>query len=51
MRTQKDTALKDELPRLVGPQHATGEERRNNFRKNEEETEPKLESRLPGKYQ
>ena len=47
MRTQKDMALKDELSRLVGAQHATGEEWRNNFRKNEE-TEPKLESRLPG---
>ena len=29
-------ALKDELPRLVGVQYATGEECRNNFRKNEE---------------
>ena len=28
--------LKDELPRLVGAQHATGEEWRNNSRKNEE---------------
>ena len=28
--------LKDEFPRLVGDQHATGEEWRNNFRKNEE---------------
>ena len=32
--------LKDELPRLVGAQYATGEEWRNNTRKNEE-TEPK----------
>ena len=32
--------LKDELPRLVGGQYATGEEWRNNSRKNEE-TEPK----------
>ena len=31
--------LKDELPRLVGTQYATGEELRNNSRKNEE-TEP-----------
>ena len=31
---------KDELPRLVGAQYATGEEWRNNYRKNEE-TEPK----------
>ena len=32
--------LKDELFRLVGAQYVTGEEQRNNFRKNEE-TEPK----------
>ena len=31
--------LKDELPRSVGEQYATGEEWRNNSRKNEE-TEP-----------
>ena len=36
----KDRKLKDELPRLVGAQCATGEEWRNNSRKNEE-TEPK----------
>ena len=29
-------ALKDELPRLVDAQYATGEEQRNNSRKNEE---------------
>ena len=28
--------LKDELPHLVGAEYATGEERRNNSRKNEE---------------
>ena len=32
--------MKDELPRSVSAQNATGEEWRNNFRKNEE-TEPK----------
>ena len=32
--------LKDELPRLVGAQYASGEEWRNNSRKNKE-TEPK----------
>ena len=32
--------LKDELPRLVGAQYATGEEWRNNSMKNEE-AEPK----------
>ena len=37
---QKDMTLKDELPRLVGAQYATGEEWRNNSRKNEE-MEPK----------
>ena len=36
MRRQKDTTLKDELPRLVGTQYASGEEWRNNSRKNEE---------------
>ena len=40
VKRQKDRTLKDELPRLVGAQHATGEEWRNNSGKNEE-TEPK----------
>ena len=40
MKRQKDRILKDELPRSVGAQYATGEERRNNSRNNEE-TEPK----------
>ena len=40
MKRQKDGALKDELPSLVGAQYATGKQRRNNSRKNEE-TEPK----------
>ena len=40
MRRQKDRTLKDELPRSVGPQYATGEEWRNNSRKNGE-MEPK----------
>ena len=40
MKRQKDRTLKDELPRLVGAQYATGEDWRNNSRKNEE-TEPK----------
>ena len=39
-KRQKYMTLKDELPRLVGAQYATGEEWRNNSRKNEE-TEPK----------
>ena len=40
MKRQKNRTLKDELPRSVGAQYATGEERRNNSRKNEE-MEPK----------
>ena len=40
MKRQKDRILKDELPRLVGAQYATGDQWRNNSRKNEE-TEPK----------
>ena len=36
----KDMTLKDELPRSVGAQYATGDRWRNNSRKNEE-TEPK----------
>ena len=36
MKRQKDMALKDELPRLVGAQYATEEEWRNNSRKTEE---------------
>ena len=34
MKRQKDRALKDEPPRSVGVQNATGEERRNSSRKN-----------------
>ena len=40
MKRQKDRTLKDELPRLVGAQYATGEEWKNNSRKTEE-MEPK----------
>ena len=40
MKRQIDRTLKDELPRSVGAQYATGEEWRNNSRKNEE-MEPK----------
>ena len=45
MKSQKDMTLKDELPRLVGAKYDTGEEWRNNSRKNEE-TEPKQKQRL-----
>ena len=40
MKTQNDRTLKDELPQSVGAQYATGDQWRNNSRKNEE-TEPK----------
>ena len=40
MKRQKDMTPKDEVPRLVGAQYATGDQWRNNSRKNEE-TEPK----------
>ena len=35
MKRQKGRTLKDELPRLVGAQYATGDQWRNNSRKNE----------------
>ena len=40
MKRQNDRILKEELPRSVGAQYATGEEWWNNSRKNEE-TKPK----------
>ena len=36
MKNQKDRTLKDELPRSAGAQFATGDQWRNNSRKNEE---------------
>ena len=45
MKRQKDMTLKQELPRLVGAQYATGGEGRNNSSKNEE-TEPTWKQRL-----
>ena len=36
MKRQKYRILKDELPRSVGAQYATGDQWRNNSRKNEE---------------
>ena len=35
MKRQRDRTLKDELPRLVGAQYATGDQWRNNSRKSE----------------
>ena len=40
MKRQKDRTLEDELPKSVGAQYATGDQWRNNSRKNEE-MEPK----------
>ena len=40
IKRQKDKTLKDELPRSVGVQYATGDHWMNNSRKNKE-TEPK----------
>ena len=36
MKRQNDRILKEELPRSVGAQYATGDQWRNNSRKNEE---------------
>ena len=44
MKKQKDMTLKDELPMLVGAQYATGDQWRNNYRKNEE-MEPRRKQR------
>ena len=35
MKRQKDRTLKEELPRSVGAQYATGDQWRNNYRKSE----------------
>ena len=39
MKRRKDRTLNEELPKSIGAQYATGDEWRNNSRKNEE-TEP-----------
>ena len=44
MKRQNDRILKEELPRSVSAQYATGDHWRNNTRKNEE-TEPKQTQR------
>ena len=36
MKRQKDRTLKDELPRSINAQYATGDQLRNNSRKNED---------------
>ena len=45
MKRQKDRTLKDELPRSVGGQYATGDQWRNNYR-GIEEMEPKQKKHL-----
>ena len=46
MKRQKDRTLKDELPRSVGAQYASGDQWRNNSRKNEETETKKKNSQL-----
>ena len=44
MKRQNDRILKEELPRLVAAQYATGDQWRNNSRKNEGMTESPVET-------
>ena len=46
LKRQKDMTLKDELVRLVGVQYATGDQWRNNSRKNEEMSQSKNSTQL-----
>ena len=46
MKKQKDITLKDELPRSVGAQNATGDQWRSNSRKNEEMSQSKNSTQL-----
>ena len=46
MKRQKDRTLKDELPRSVGAQYATGDQWRTNSRKNEEMSQSKSNTQL-----
>ena len=45
MKRQKNRTLKSELPRSIGTQYATGDQWRNNYRKNED-VEPKQKQYL-----
>ena len=45
-KRQKDRTLKDELPKSVGAQYTTGEEWRNNSRKNEEQSQSENNAQL-----
>ena len=49
MKRQKDRTLKDEPPRLIGNQYATGDHWRNNSIKNEE-TGPKPKTKTKTKH-
>ena len=49
MKRQKGRTLKEELPRSVGAQYATGDQWRNNSRKNEG-MEPKEKKKKKKKY-
>ena len=42
MKRQNDRILKEDLPRSVGAQYATGDQWRNNSRKNEGMTEDEI---------
>ena len=46
MKRQKYRTLKNELPKSVGAQYATGDQWRNNFRKNEEMDQSKNNTQL-----
>ena len=46
MKRQIDRTLKDELPRLVDAQYATGDQWRNNSTKNEETSQSKNNTQL-----
>ena len=46
MKKQKDRTLKDELPKSVGAQYATGDQWRNNYRKNEGWSQSKNNAQL-----
>ena len=46
MKRQNDRILKEELPRSVGGQYATGDQWRNNSRKNEEMSQSKNSGQL-----
>ena len=46
IKRQKDKTLKEELPRSLGAQYATGDQRRKNYRKNEGWSQSKNNTQL-----